>query len=148
MKEKQQLLDELKASGVRLTPQRERILDIFYDLPEGEHLSAEDLYTILKKENADISLATSYRTLKLLASNGMLREVDFGEDIKQYEMLRDEDAPHHHLICIDCGGTKEFESSVMYQEAVKLCAEMGAELVDIQVKIYARCTPESCDVKA
>ena len=136
---KAELIRELKAKGLRLTPQRERVLDIFYALPNGEHISAEHVYNSLKRENVDISLATSYRTLKLLASHGVLREVDFGEDMKQYELIRDEEAPHHHLICVDCNRTKEFESAVIYTEAQRLCAELGAELVDVQVKIYARC---------
>ena len=136
---KSELITELKAKGLRLTPQRERVLDIFYDLPNGEHISAEHVYTTLKQEKVDISLATSYRTLKLLANHGVLREVDFGEDTKQYELIRDEDEPHHHLICVDCHETKEFESSVIYAEAQRLCASMGAELVDVQVKLYARC---------
>jgi Fur family ferric uptake transcriptional regulator len=136
---KSELITELKAKGLRLTPQRERVLDIFYYLPNGEHISAEHVYTTLKQEKVDISLATSYRTLKLLANHGVLREVDLGEDTKQYELIRDEDEPHHHLICVDCHETKEFESSVIYAEAQRLCASMGAELVDVQVKLYARC---------
>ena len=90
MKPKEQLFVELRTKGFRLTPQRERVVDIFYNLPEGEHLSAEALYAILKRETTDISLATSYRSLKLLASMGVLREVDFSEDHKQYELVRDE----------------------------------------------------------
>jgi len=136
---KHDLIHELKAKGLRLTPQRERVLDIFYELPNGEHISAETVYNTLKRDNVDISLATSYRTLKLLTSHGVLRELDFGEDMKQYELIRDEEEPHHHLICVDCHETKEFESSVIYAEAQRLCAEMGAEFVDIQVKLYAKC---------
>jgi Fur family transcriptional regulator, ferric uptake regulator len=139
MKDKPTLLEELKRGGLRLTPQRERVIDIFYDQVEGDHLGAEEVYTILKKEGVDISLATTYRTLKLLAQNGVLREEVFGEDTRQYELVRDEDEPHHHLICVDCHETKEFESSIIYAEAVRLCKEMGAELVDVQVKVYARC---------
>ena len=43
MKPKEQLFIELRTKGFRLTPQRERVVDIFYNLPEGEHLSAEAL---------------------------------------------------------------------------------------------------------
>jgi Fur family transcriptional regulator, ferric uptake regulator len=139
MKDKPALIEALKTDGFRLTPQRERVIDIFYELPEGRHLGAEDVYSILKKEGVDISLATTYRTLKLLASNGVLREEVFGEDTRQYELVRDEEAPHHHLICVDCHETREFESSTMYAEALRLCKEMDAELVDVQVKIYAKC---------
>src|SRR5262249_53553452 len=87
------LSDLLRAKGFRLTPQREKILDIFYELPAGEHLSAEELQEHLQKESSDISLATSYRTLKLLASLGVLRELDFAEQHKHYELIRNAEAP-------------------------------------------------------
>jgi Fur family transcriptional regulator, ferric uptake regulator len=142
MKPKQELLLELKDKGLRLTPQRERVVAIFYDLPNGQHLGAEDLYAILRKEpELDISLATLYRTLKLLAQHGVLREVDFGEDKKQYELNRYEEAPHHHLICTTCNLTEEFESPMMQQEAEQLALTMGFALCDLQVKLYAQCLP-------
>jgi len=53
---------ELNEKGWRLTPQREMILNVFQNLPKGEHLSAEDLYNVLQEEGAGISLSTIYRT--------------------------------------------------------------------------------------
>lgn len=140
-KPKEQLYLELRDRGLRLTPQRERVIEIFYALPPGEHLSAEALYGILKSESTDISLATSYRTLKLLAEFGVLREVDFAEDHKQYELLRTDEAPHHHIICLSCGLTEEFESDVAMTEALCVAQRHQFELVDVQIKLYARCLP-------
>jgi Fur family ferric uptake transcriptional regulator len=145
MKTQEQLYLELRAKGFRLTPQREQVIDIFYRLPNGDHLSAEALYNILKHESVDVSLATSYRTLKLLASVGVLREVDFGGDQKHYELLRADEAPHHHLICMDCGATEEFESEVFATEATAAAATLGYKAVDLQVKLYASCLKgEAC----
>lgn len=67
---------ELNERGWRLTPQREEILRVFQNLPAGEHLSAEDLYNHLLSKNSPISLSTIYRTLKLMARMGLLRELD------------------------------------------------------------------------
>lgn len=145
LRTKEDLLLELREKGLRLTPQREKIIDIFYALPTGEHLSAEELYGILKKESTDISLATSYRTLKLLASVGVLREVDFTEDTKQYELARDGDEPHHHLICVTCGATEEFESQLALEEAKQVAAKFGFGVVDVQIKLLAKCLPNKTD---
>ncbi|MBY0404732.1 MAG: transcriptional repressor, partial [Cyanobacteria bacterium] len=101
MKTREELSQNLREKGFRLTPQREKIIDIFFYLAEGEHLSAEDLHLMLREENSDISLATSYRTLKLLASIGVLRELDFAEDHKHYELIRNPEDPHHHIICVE-----------------------------------------------
>ena len=134
-----ELSEILRKKGFRLTPQREKILDIFYELPEGEQLSAEELQKLLIQANSDISLATSYRTLKLLASLGVLRELDFAEDHKHYELARNPKSPHHHIICLDCGNTDEFESDEIMQFAENLAKERGFDIVDVQLKVFAMC---------
>lgn len=134
-----ELSDLLRKKGFRLTPQREKILDIFYKLPAGEHLSAEELQRSLEQETSDISLATSYRTLKLLASLGVLRELDFAEDHKHYELARNPKAPHHHIICLDCGKTEEFESEEIVRLSESLAQERGFQIVDVQLKLFALC---------
>ena len=58
---------ELNARGWRLTPQREKILDVFQNLPKGNHLSAEELHDLLEKTNEGISLSTIYRSVKLMS---------------------------------------------------------------------------------
>jgi Fur family ferric uptake transcriptional regulator len=129
----------LKSKGFRLTPQREKILDIFFYLPEGQHLSADDLYNLVRNDSSDVSLATTYRTLHLLHSIGVLRELDFAEDHKHYELLRDEDTPHHHLICVNCGTTEEFESTEVVAIAQQVAGRRQFVLTDIQLKLYGLC---------
>jgi Fur family transcriptional regulator, ferric uptake regulator len=143
---RQALSDLLREKGFRLTPQREKILDIFYILPEGTHLSTEELHMQLQKEGSDISLATAYRTLKLLASLGVLRELDFAEDHKHYELARNPEAPHHHIICMDCGSTEEFESAEITRFAEALAKERGLKIIDVQLKVFAHCHPDHPDV--
>jgi Fur family ferric uptake transcriptional regulator len=138
MQSRTELSDLLRKKGFRLTPQREKIIDVFFELPEGEHLSAEELQNNLRRET-DISLATSYRTLKLLASIGVLRELDFAEDHKHYELARNPKAPHHHIICLECGANEEFESEEIVKYAEDLAMERGFDIVDVQLKVFAIC---------
>lgn len=139
MQTREELSEVLRKKGFRLTPQREKILDIFFELPTGEHLSAEELQNQLVQESSDISLATSYRTLKLLASLGVLRELDFAEDHKHYELARNPKAPHHHIICMECGQTEEFESEEIVRLSEMLATERGFRIVDVQLKLFAVC---------
>jgi Fur family ferric uptake transcriptional regulator len=139
MQTREELSGILRNKGFRLTPQREKILDIFFDLPEGEHLSAEDLQKHLHGDTPEISLATSYRTLKLLASLGVLRELDFAEDHKHYELARNPQSPHHHMICLECGRTEEFESEEIIRLSQALSKELGFRIVDVQLKLFAVC---------
>ena len=53
---------DLKATGLKATLPRLKILDIFQK-NASSHLSAEDVYRRLLAENQDIGLATVYRVL-------------------------------------------------------------------------------------
>lgn len=138
------VFQNLRSKGLRITAQREKILEIFMELPEGTHLSAEDLFKILTDKNENISLATTYRTLKLLSQFGYLRELDFAEGHKHYELNKDK-KPHHHIICLNCNKTLEFEDDLVNQIGYKIAEEKGVEVVDIQFKIYAVCPHEKDD---
>lgn len=139
------VFQNLRSKGLRVTPQREKILQIFMELPDGTHLSAEDLFKRLTDKNENISLATTYRTLKLLSQFGYLRELDFAEGHKHYELNKDK-RPHHHIICLNCNKTLEFEDDLVNQVGYRIAAEKGVEVVDIQFKIYAICPNEHDDV--
>lgn len=130
---------ELNERGWRLTPQRETILHIFQDLPQGEHLSAEDLHARLVDEGESISLSTIYRTLKLMARMGILRELELGEGHKHYEINQPYPHHHHHLICVRCNATIEFKNDVVLKAGAKLAEKEGYHLLDCQMTIHAIC---------
>lgn len=131
-------VQDLRRRGYRLTPQRERILQIFHELPEGTHLSAEELHQQLATEEPPISLATAYRTLKLLASIGVLRELDFAEGHKHYELNR-ESHPHQHLICVECGTTIEFSDANLTDAGRAIGQKHQFRVIDVQFKIFGFC---------
>jgi len=139
------VFQNLRSKGLRVTPQREKILQIFMELPAGNHLSAEDLYKMLSEKKENISLATTYRTLKLLSQFGYLRELDFAEGHKHYELNKNK-RPHHHIICLNCNKTLEFEDDSVNEVGMRIAAERGVEIVDIQFKIYAVCPNEKDDL--
>jgi len=131
--------DKLREEGYRITPQRKQLLEFFYELPEGEHLSAEELHNKLTEKEIKISLATLYRSLKFLVKKGFIRELDFGEDHKHYE-LSSPKKQHHHLLCNTCGLTIEFKDKNLYGYAVKIAKEQNNfEIKDYQFKIFGIC---------
>ena len=77
---------ELNSKGWRLTPQREIILQVFQNLPRGNHLSAEELHGLLEQRGETVSLSTVYRTVKLMTRMGILRELELAEGHKHYEL--------------------------------------------------------------
>lgn len=132
------VMDSLRKRGHRITSQRETILQIFKELPHGNHLSAEELHTRLTKSGSTVSLATAYRTLKLLSSLGLLRELDFAEGHKHYELKQDA-LPHQHIICIGCNTTLEFEDHFLEEAGQKIGARHNFEVIDAQFKIFGFC---------
>ena len=130
---------ELNERGWRLTPQRETILHIFQELPQGEHLSAEDLYHRLVGQDEGISLSTIYRTLKLMARMGILRELELGEGHKHYELNQPYPHHHHHLICIRCNATIEFKNDSILKTGAKTAQKEGFQMLDCQMTIHAVC---------
>lgn len=130
---------ELNERGWRLTPQRETILQIFQNLPEGNHLSAEDLYNVLQTQGQPISLSTIYRTLKLMARMGILRELELAEGHKHYELNQPSPHHHHHLICVRCSKTIEFKNDSILKTGAKTAEKEGYHLLDCQLTIHAIC---------
>jgi len=132
-------LENLREKGHRITNQRKQLLSFFYELEEGEHLSAEELHKKLIEKNIKISLATLYRSLKFLVENQFLRELDFGEDHKHYELHRP-NQNHYHLVCNKCASTTEFEDKELLKCINKVTLKQKEfEVTDYEFKIFGLC---------
>lgn len=132
---------ELNEKGWRLTPQREIILTAFQELQKGQHLSAEDLYELLIQKGTPISLSTIYRNTKLMSHMGILRELEFAEGHKHYELNHPYPNHHHHLICVKCNQTVEFKSDSILKVGKTKAKQAGFHLLDCQLTIHAICPP-------
>jgi Fur family ferric uptake transcriptional regulator len=130
---------ELNEKGWRMTPQRETILHVFQNLPNGNHLSAEDLFKVLQNRGEKISLSTIYRTLKLMARMGILRELELAEGHKHYELNQPYPHHHHHLVCVQCNKTIEFKNDSILKIGLKQAERSGLHLLDCQLTIHTIC---------
>ena len=108
----EQLSEYLSGQGLKSTRQRDVVLNAF--VSAGRHLSAEELYLLVKKSNPGIGYATVYRTLKLLAEAGLADERRFEDGFTRYE-YNASDGHHDHLICTRCGRIIEFENERIEQ---------------------------------
>ncbi|NET60074.1 MAG: transcriptional repressor [Symploca sp. SIO2E6] len=133
---------ELNSRGWRLTPQRETILHIFQHLPKGNHLSAEELHELLGQRGEPISLSTIYRSVKLMSRMGILRELELAEGHKHYEINQPFPHHHHHLVCIQCNQTVEFNNDSILKQGMKQVEKEGLQLIDCQLTIHTIC-PEA-----
>ncbi len=126
---------ELHNRGWRSTPQREIILQTFLNLPEGEHLSAEELHERLQESDHNISLSTIYRTVKLMANMGILRELELKEGHKHYEINQPGPRHHHHLVCVKTNEVIEFKDNKILGIVQKVAEKYGYKVLDCQLTI-------------
>jgi Fur family ferric uptake transcriptional regulator len=110
------LLDDLKARGLRVTPQRAIILEAIENL--SGHITAEEIFARVQRVNAYISLATVYRTLDLLKEMGLVTESNMGASMTHYALR--EHGNHHHAICRVCGRSIELSHDLFETIAIKL----------------------------
>lgn len=99
--------DHLKRVGLKHTAQRDTILRTF--LETRDHLSTDELYRLVKKQDQRIGFTTVYRTLKLLGECGLASEVAFHDGVARYEHQYNR-RNHHHMVCTGCGSSVEFFS--------------------------------------
>ena len=134
------LRHKLQERQYKMTPQRKVVLQILLEHP-GEHLSAEDVYGYLRKDDSEIGLATVYRSLELLAEIGILQKIEFGDGCSRYEVNNTDPNSHHHhhLICRKCGKVIEFEEDMLEQLEKDIEEKQGFIVEDHQVKFYGLC---------
>jgi Fur family ferric uptake transcriptional regulator len=118
--------------GLRMTGQRRVIARV---LAEAEdHPDAEELHRRAAAIDPHISIATVYRTVRLLEESGILERHDFRDGRSRYEEVPDEH--HDHLIDVQTGRVIEFHDDQI-EELQRLVAEkLGYRLVDHRLELY------------
>jgi Fur family ferric uptake transcriptional regulator len=136
---------DLKASGLKATLPRLKILDIFQNT-KVRHLSAEDVYKVLLTENMDVGLATVYRVLTQFEQAGLLHRNHFETGKAVFEL--NEGSHHDHLVCLDCGRVEEFFDEEIEARQHKIATERGFEIADHSLALYANCSKKICPHRA
>lgn len=137
----QDLREKLSERGYKMTPQRKEILKIFVEHSDWHHMSAEDVYNILRENESEIGLATVYRALDLLSELGILVHVDFGDGCARYELNTTDPKlhHHHHLICLNCKKVIEFEEDLLDDLEETIAEESGFQIINHEVKFFGYC---------
>jgi Fur family ferric uptake transcriptional regulator len=109
-------------TGAEADSQRRKILECF--LSGQGHLSAEDLYALVKKADSSVGLVTVFRTLKLLSEADIASEVDLGDKRVRYEpKIGSKD--HFHLVCESCGKMVEAHDPAIERLESWICGKYG-----------------------
>ncbi len=131
--------DSLKKRGVRLTRQRQILLELIDKT--GEHLDAERLYRMAKERDPKINRVTVYRTLKMLKQGGLVDELDLmhiGGDQHFYETRMKQE--HAHVICLRCGKVEEFFGEPLHKLRKQVEQHFGFEVLLARTEIGGYCS--------
>lgn len=120
--------------GLKMTGQRRIIARVLSEATD--HPDVEELYRRAVARDPRVSIATVYRTVRLLEENGILERRDFGGGRARYEPT--EHGHHHHLIDVESGKVIEFEDEAL-EEAMRVIAErLGFDIVSQRLQLFGR----------
>ncbi|HKR71711.1 MAG TPA: transcriptional repressor [Streptosporangiaceae bacterium] len=126
--------DTLRASGYRVTPQRQLILEAVTRL---EHATPEEIYAEVKQTAVGLNLSTVYRTLELLEQIGLVTHTHLGHGAHRYHLASD--AQHVHLVCRACGAIIQLEPVAVGSLVRTLDAEYGFETDVGHLTVFGTC---------
>ena len=118
----------------RLTAQRQAILDLIN--ASNQHLDADEVARALVDAGSSIGIATVYRGLAALESQGLIDSIQLA-DKKRYE--RADKAHHDHMICTKCGHIEEFSHDTIEALQLSAAAEKGFKLTGHQLVMFGFC---------
>lgn len=135
-KAKDTFFDYIRTKGLRITRQREVIVEAF--LTADKHITAEDLHTLLKQRYPEIGFATVHRNLKLMCESGIAEEIKIGGAKARYEPKIGRDH-HDHLICLKCGRFIEVKDDRIERLQDELAKAHGFTPQRHKMEIYGLC---------
>ena len=124
--------------GIKLTEQRRVIAKVMSESKENygeyDHPDVDELYQRVTKIDPRISIATVYRTVKILEEAGIITKHDFKGGKARYEEIRE--SHHDHLIDVKTGHIIEFTDSDIQDLQKKIAEKYGYDLIDHKLELY------------
>ena len=127
------LLSRCLAKNIRMTSQRQIIIQVIEE--SDDHPDVDQLYLRSVELDNTISIATVYRTVKLLEEAGLIDRLEFGDGRSRYEEAGEH---HEHLVDIETGEIHEFYNEELETLKTEIAREMGYDLIDHRLELYGK----------
>ena len=126
--------ERCRNAGIRMTGQRRLIIKVLEN--SKDHPDVETLFERSNKIDNKVSIATVYRTVKLLQNTGILEKLEFNDGRSRFE---DAVRKHHdHLIDLDTGNVIEFIDEEIEHIQKKIANKLGYDLVGHKLELYGK----------
>ena len=117
------------------TKQRKAISDLLLSITKFS--SAQDVHKLLVSRGEKIGLATVYRTLQALSETGLVDSLKNENGETLYKVCSKNH--HHHLVCIKCATTSEFNTSEIENLMQKISQENNYQISGHVIEIFGLC---------
>jgi len=128
-----ELRSTLHRRGMRMTPQRQLVLDAIRDL---EHATPERICSHVQRTAPAVNITTVYRTLDLLSELGLVRHTHLGHGAPVYST---EEHEHLHLVCHQCGAVFEGPRELLDGLVAEVRQRWGFELDAAHLALTGAC---------
>ena len=131
---KQEIKEQFKARGLKLTPQRCAIYEML--TARTDHPTAEDIYRTVKRAYPMISQNTVYYTLSALKEARLISEVNLGHEHARFDANMDR---HHHLVCVSCQEINDVHDEGLDRLSVSAAKGRQYTILGHRVEFYGYC---------
>ncbi|MEF9990284.1 MAG: transcriptional repressor [Christensenellaceae bacterium] len=114
--------------------QRELILNTV--LTHRIHPTADTVFSILKPEHPELSLATVYRNLNQLSQNGLLLKIPVPNGKDHFDGML---SPHYHMICENCGKMMDIPKDYIPDFDYEIAKKTGFKIHSHNIVFYGLC---------
>ena len=129
-------LTRLSAQGLRNGGARRAVVDLL-----GAQiccLTAQEIFDELRASGRAVGIASVYRILELLTTEGFVQRIDLGAGIARYEPVWP-DGHHHHLVCDSCGKVEAFEDTALERALSRVEQSSGYAVAAHDVVLHGSC---------
>jgi Fur family transcriptional regulator, peroxide stress response regulator len=129
------LREVLEANGQRFTEQRAAVYRFL--TTTTAHPTADEVFTAVRVEITDISLATVYKALETLVGCGLATKLAFGDGSARYDARTDD---HCHARCLRCGTVQDVKGADLSRTLATMAPESGFEVQGFRVEMVGLCS--------
>jgi len=128
------LREVLEANGQRYTEQRAAVYQ--HLLQTDSHPTADEVFTAVRVNIPDISLATVYKALETLVGCGLAQKLTYGDGSARYDGRVD---PHLHARCLKCGRVLDVGGRLADGALAEVGAVPGFVMEGYRLELVGRC---------
>ena len=131
-------LATLQRKGLRNGGARRAVIDLLAE--QDCCLTAPEIFDRLRSTDRRVGIASVYRVLDLLTSEGLVQRIDIGSGIARYEPVLSDGEHHHHIVCDACGKVEAFEDPGLEKAIHRVEQTSGYAVAGHDVVLHGACS--------